>query len=574
MRLYDGVVAVALLLMVTALSWTTRILYWLFDDAFHLLFLLEHGPTGYLFAPSVWKQLPFQMFTPLQMISYEIDLRLFGINAQGFYAHQLAGIALSTLCLYVTIRLFLTTWTAAFGVVAFFTGAVTIEWVHLLMLRHYVEGFICACLAFVTFVLAIRKNQNWRSWLSGFLYLFSGLFKEVFVPLPFLLLVSPVGPITDRLRYLRPHLLFLMIYLVWRYTMLGTLLGGYGWSVRGDDWAELIVGLPAKFWNVMFGAAPVAGGIILLTFLGSVITLTIRSRAALGRVAWAAVLAIAPIVPVSTVLERRYAVLLWLLIVVVIACACEHYLSGKKISLDGVRAQASGPPSYRNALVVALVLVVVTGASIRLHAAERARTIPLLERMSVEGRSLMRMEEGDILRHPAIPPAALNGLRMLGEKFLGARAGVRWFYDDIQLCEPSGIGEGVPYQASEISSQHSFWQYSETTGVVEIVTAIMPAIASSHCGSIRWDVPLEGEFRMEGGALQWTLGPYQRGTYSFILDNGTQKYEMPREGGFRLGPVETLPMRLRYDSPEGWTTYSPELVLDFRTDGRDEWRRR
>lgn len=34
-------------------------------------------------------------------------------------------------------------------------------------------------------------------------------------------------------------------------------------------------------------------------------------------------------------------------------------------------------------------------------------------------------------------------------------------------------------------------------------------------------------------------------------------------GGFQLRQVGALTLRLKYESPEGWVTYSPELAMDF-----------
>jgi hypothetical protein len=183
------------------------------------------------------------------------------------------------------------------------------------------------------------------------------------------------------------------------------------------------------------------------------------------------------------------------------------------------------------------------------------------------------MGDGDVVRHPAIPPAAMNGLRMLGEKSLGSRPGARWFYDDIHLCTPSSEG-GQPYRARALAPAERFWQYDASSDAIEEITAQVPRLAAAHCSSIRWNAPLGGEFVLDDDSLHWTLGPYENGTYSFVLDGATQKYEMPRVGGFKLGPIETLALRLRYDAPDGWVTYSPEITLDFRATGRAAWERR
>ena len=68
----------------------------------------------------------------------------------------------------------------------------------------------------------------------------------------------------------------------------------------------------------------------------------------------------------------------------------------------------------------------------------------------------------------------------------------------------------------------------------------------------------------------WRLGPYARGTYRLVIADGLLAPTFPREASFRRdgGPLD---VRVRYDSPDGWTTYSDALRLE---PGREiRWRR-
>ncbi|HEX7679530.1 MAG TPA: hypothetical protein VF713_15465, partial [Thermoanaerobaculia bacterium] len=70
------------------------------------------------------------------------------------------------------------------------------------------------------------------------------------------------------------------------------------------------------------------------------------------------------------------------------------------------------------------------------------------------------------------------------------------------------------------------------------------------------------------------LGPYAGGRYSAILGNGIQAFEIPRRDALNLERgIPGLGLRIRYDSPAGWTTYSPELTLDFVHHPDLEWHR-
>jgi hypothetical protein len=59
-----------------------------------------------------------------------------------------------------------------------------------------------------------------------------------------------------------------------------------------------------------------------------------------------------------------------------------------------------------------------------------------------------------------------------------------------------------------------------------------------------------------------------------LIANGVQAFDVPREDGFRLPDIPGISLRIRYDSPQGWVTYSPELALDFVRQPRLNWSRR
>ena len=81
------------------------------------------------------------------------------------------------------------------------------------------------------------------------------------------------------------------------------------------------------------------------------------------------------------------------------------------------------------------------------------------------------------------------------------------------------------------------------------------------------------EMHAAGRTLHWTLGPYREGTYSFVLGDGIQAFPMPSYGGFQLRQAGALSLRVKYRSPEGWTTYSPELKMDFTRAPSFRWSR-
>lgn len=58
-----------------------------------------------------------------------------------------------------------------------------------------------------------------------------------------------------------------------------------------------------------------------------------------------------------------------------------------------------------------------------------------------------------------------------------------------------------------------------------------------------------------------------------MLGDGRTRWPVPQEDGFALGGEGGVVLRVRFDSLEGWVTYSPPLALDFDQAKRLTWRR-
>ena len=160
------------------------------------------------------------------------------------------------------------------------------------------------------------------------------------------------------------------------------------------------------------------------------------------------------------------------------------------------------------------------------------------------------MPPGTFLRRPIVPPAAMGEVNWLKTAVAGRRGGALWFADDYFLC------------ANDVAARR-MWEYApERRRVVEITSRI-PDLARRHCESIRGDAPLTAEFDYRDGTLFWRFGPYVDGNWRVLIANGVQAFDVPRTDAFRLPDIPGIALRIRYDSPEGWTAYSPEMVLDF-----------
>lgn len=527
-------VALLLLIAVVALYRKATRLWWTYDDAFYLKVSALRPWTAGFTESDVWPQ---KLFTPLLTVTYELLAETAGPDPDRWYRVQLALLASCGMAVFLALRLYVRTIPAFAGALLFITGPPLCSFATQLMVVHYLEAVLLGTGAVIAFVVASRRRSTALGMLSAALYFAAMLAKEIAVPLPALLLFLPERTWRDRARHLLFHAAAAGGYLVWRYAMVGTLFGGYGWAIAPQEIPSILAALPWKVITASAGAG-LGVGLVALALLAMGGQRAIRSRRALAFALVTLLFAVAPIVPVSKEMQRRYVVMPWL-------WACVVFVAGA----DAMRR---GP---RNALLTAAAAVVIV-ANRQEWAAEYGRSL----RMSEEARAYMRLDSRSMLRLPAVPPAAMTELRWLKEEHFRRARGTLWFYDDLYLCHANLDGFRV-------------FQYVPARRSVVEVTARIPEVARSYCSSIRQDAPLQAEFRHRGESLFWSFGPYERGRWSVLLGGGLQAFDVPRRDGFRLAGVPGLTLRIRYQSPEGWVTYSPELALDFARQPDFAWHR-
>jgi hypothetical protein len=357
------------------------------------------------------------------------------------------------------------------------------------------------------------------------LYLLAMLAKETVVPLVGLLVFLPERDWRTRVRFAVPHAVAVAIYFVWRHAVIGTILGGYGWAIGRDEWPRLIASLPMKIVLACAGAN-VAIGIALLVITAIGVAFALRHRRAILLFVVALALAVGPILPVSKEMQRRYALMPWLAWSIACVAGADRMRRGKV------------------ALLAAASIVAIVA-----NRQEWTQEFGKTQRMSDEAHFFFHMPPDGLLRTPTVPPAAMGELAWL-QSYAGQPTGAFSFFDDFFLCTGGANGKRV-------------WEYQPARrGVVEI-TPDVPRITQQHCGAIRRDAPLTWQFRYRDGSLFWKLGPHTTGRYRVLLADGVQAFDVPPEDAFRLPDLPGMTLRLRYDSPQGWTTYSREIALRF-----------
>ena len=575
-----GDLAAGLLLVAAAWLLYRRVLglWFTYDDFFNLRWVLAYHPGQYCFDPAVWRRLPFRMLTPLLFLSHDADLALFGARAAPFHAHQLAALALAALALYAVLRLWLPSPWASAGAFLFLAGPPMVPLAALLYVRHYVEAAVLGVAAVGAWVLALRARGGAARWslaaASAGLYLGASLAKEVAVPLALVLPLLPEGRPRRRLRLALPHAAAVALYTAYRVWMLGTAGGGYGWAVPPGGWPRLAAALPLRMARALLGeptapGGPASAGALAVPALGVLIVLlaaALCAAAASRRHALflgaAALLAVLPVLPVAIEVVPRYAVASWLLLAAAFPFGARRALEILRARAPGAAAGTGRARSLGAVAVVAVAAVCL--AALAVNRQVWARDLARYQRMSAENRAFLKLGPGELLAHPAGPPSSMPELAWFQQVHLGLPAGAGWYYDDLYLCTARHAAHGAP---------KAIWEYDPATRRVRKVTARAEARGRSFCSSIAWRAPLEATFRKIGHGVFWTLGPYRRGEYAFVLGDGRQRFGVPRRGGFQLPATRRLTLRVRHRSPEGRVTYSPELEIDLTVGEAFRWKR-
>lgn len=204
---------------------------WRSDDGALLAAAALFSPWQYFFVPSVTSLVSASSHvTPWNVFVYDINLMLFGLSAQGHYAHSLLSLWISAMLLYVCAEL----WMARFWAIAVATlyaiSPPAVEVVQQLMAGHYLEGIIFSLTAIILLFHSHRHPAGMRfAVLAALFYGLSTTCKEVYVPL--VCLMPWIAPTETALRkrvlHTLPTIVVAIGYVGWRYAVLGRFLGGY-----------------------------------------------------------------------------------------------------------------------------------------------------------------------------------------------------------------------------------------------------------------------------------------------------------------------------------------------------------
>lgn len=531
-------------------------LWWCCDDTQILKHATNFTPLQYFAVPGAWQALNNASLTPWLSFVYDIDLALFGYEPLGFYAHNLLTIMGCAWLIYLLVRHWVS---PSWGLVAaflFLVGVPSTVAAQQLMTRHYVEGLFFYLLALWLFLRAFSSHRLLFGLLAGAAFAVAASAKEVYLPLGFLVLILPVGSWRQRLLAALPIWGAMLLYVPWRWYMLGDAVGGYT-PVKAFSFNDLVMALgalssvPKLLWASPREALLACGGLLLL------FAWCLRSH--FFGMAWrlflVLVLLAVPLVPLvksAGLIEARFYIAAWAVFAVLISL------------LAGLVAESAAKAGNRWIALAPLGLLMLVAwpawqasrlaltANTVMHASYRA-----------QGEVLVGATDAPVLfASPEISPWFLSGLVELRPAMGEDGPPARIIYDESQLMDdPPGERRVLRYSP-------------ETRGMRDMGPHLQDVLQPWHARLRKTELSVRFEFDPQLQALVWQGSGVGVGKMMTAIVPGSA-YPVPLQGSFRVAvnPFSAMGcIRFRFEMADAGISYSPALQLPEQPAGDGVYR--
>lgn len=518
---------------------------WRFDDPLILQYVqtLPNLHTAFINA-NAWRELGAPFFTPLLTLVFQLAYQLFGLNTVGHYALHLLALTGAAGLTYTLVARHASPLGGLFAAILFILGAPTQVVAAQLMTTHYLWGLTLALLAL--FMWQRYVATRWWAWaaISAALYLLAMLGKEIYAPLPLVLLALawPKGWKTSL--GLVFHTVAAAIYVPWRASMIGNTVGGYGSADAGLG--TLLSSVPTLAQGVWGhgGMLPWLGAASALLLIA--LSLHAHGRAGVQMLACTVPGLLLPFAFVSASLETvhlRLAFLPWWGLCIGMGFAFVRYAPVQHRSHASPRV----PPPPHGSLITGHTACI--GIAIALLA---WALVPTLWRARAE-----LAQENDVYdafaRHVLAPPHAAWAL-------LQRRAATdpHFQYGLWQMARRQGVPpttvEALAEQALHNTGRAQGYAYSEACRCMaphQATTPLQPSHSPLH---IRFEAPATR-------GMQWQLAaPTLGGDWYLQIPTLGSTLQFPASGaiGFAVPPwLLREPFRMVWRSPAGEWVQTP-----------------
>lgn len=515
---------------------------WRFDDGDHLNFASTYSPLQYFLVPEITRLQSGANLTPWNALFYDINLSLFGLNPSGFYIHQLIIIGLTSIATFFLLKLWIAPVWSLIGALVFMIGAPTVHIANEIMTGHYSNGLLFVVIALYAFVCAVRLEQNRYALVGAFFYLLAVTCKEIYVPLVVILPFLPVGTLKSRLRFSIGSLGVFLIYIFWRFQVLGRLFGGY--NLHGNYDLFLILETFSNIPLLLFGNHLI--GKLAITIM--IILLLMSYRQVNWKLTLVAVGAILfPLIPLVSFPG---------------VTAADRYLFlagwGLSVLLAYLLSILANKVNKNSAWLVCVVLVSINLAHSRTEQQNLSNAVAPTEKsyqfmLSSNANQAYIAPNFDYYFGAVLPGAVATQKRLLPSS--PDRASI---IPDIEQLA-----------AIDLTTQ-SVWSYNAHCQCVEDVTSSVTDKITDYRSRLI-DRELSVNLNFEKLKAEWRLGPYVDGEYTIMINN-QGFFSLPSHGAHSY-PRKTLEGYILYKSPQGWITKSPQFNIDTSIQSYWEWSR-
>lgn len=531
------------------------------DDPEIVVFVSKHRPFEYFINPSIWQSFsPFNL-TPWILLSLEPDFLMFRFKPLGYYIHHLISLVFVVISLFIVLDMFVKKRIfVILGVLIFILSPATFTVCTWLSTRHYLEGMGFSLLSVYFFVKGIRDNKYSFILFSYLFYIPAILSKEVYVPLPFFLLLIPEK--TFRVRFIRiiPFLMLSFVYFLYRMTMLGDdPIGGYSsiwpWSLSSalSD-SRKIFELYSGSWGIFL--------VVLITIILGIHFYKDRKTKAreISRYILIFLIFFVTILPVSSILNDdeslRY-------IFIISTFITSLFI----LSID--RIFDKGSRVFK--IFAGMALLVVLAGFFQTYLEKRKQWNMKRSQARVEGNFFMENF------------ADLNAIFKINQP--------HWFYDGLEKMEEEEANKEIQRKILLVVEEfYGFDTGKEGLEKLRIfaydpdskkVIDISEKARKDHEEFLKTvkDKPFSVTINIKNNTMELQLGPYD-GQYLLLEASPSQPdfyymaFPINKNFGIKLTHRERMRIfRFAYKSPEGWITVSPAFLIDRSKDQMIKWGR-
>lgn len=480
------------------------------DDPAILKHAVQYSFWEFFSAPSVWRELSSNNFTPIVSVLYKADFLLFGLNPHSFYLHHLFMLCISVGISYFFLRIWLPAVWAVSGSCMYALSACFVSNMHHLMTRHYVEGLIWTLVSLIFYHFSIEKKKIQCACLGAFFYLLAILNKEIYAPMIILLPFWPDKSekkessfLQERFLYILPFLIVAICYPFYRKWMIGDWIGGYGdlYSVAYDfksAWGNIENQiLQGKFWLLFI--------IFSILFIGTVDNgKNLKKR--IGFLFIIAIAVVSPLVSILQILAPRHLFL-------------PMFMLGGWLSIALHSFSKKGKYAYTVSLFCTLLLIYNFFHIGRQKQCSLKKTVTTY---TVQGNFLWNdATDKDVILTIGMPSWYTDNLLWMNRFVRNRQQNGKVITD---LCFKT-------YTNPMLKTDLNYWKYDqEKQKMIRIPYEQIEKETKGCMTFYRKNISLTAHLFQDRHLVRWELGPYKAGQYYLTFSENGSFIPLPPKG--------------------------------------------